>query len=280
MDEFVDVNRAANTRPDETDTSGQDHDRAVALLLITRRRPSSLIVTQHPWLIINYASRSTHRRHAGGHPAVGRPRNRVQRGGGRVGPGEEAAGQDVEPLPAGGLGVDVKVIVTPPCIFSLVNLHANYTGRCDDYFNIHAYRSTRMAAGCWTSARSGALSARWATICRRRTWTRPWRVWTRAARTGWTSRNSQSGAAPLCALWRRWGGEGATLKHLVAGHDCRWKYKAQEYKRELRQKCRECYELIDADNNGTLDKKEVALMMGKMLKEFRCAASNSRCSYA
>ena len=33
MDEFVDVHRAANTRPDEADTSGQDHDRAVALLL-------------------------------------------------------------------------------------------------------------------------------------------------------------------------------------------------------------------------------------------------------
>jgi hypothetical protein len=33
MDEFVDVNRALNTRPDEADTSGQDHDRAVAILL-------------------------------------------------------------------------------------------------------------------------------------------------------------------------------------------------------------------------------------------------------
>ena len=29
----VDVNRALNTRPDEADTSGQDHDRAVAILL-------------------------------------------------------------------------------------------------------------------------------------------------------------------------------------------------------------------------------------------------------
>jgi hypothetical protein len=66
---------------------------------------------------------------------------------------------------------------------------------------------------------------------------------------------------------------GAKAKTSGAAHGRRWKYKTQEYKRELRRKCKECFELIDADKNETLDKKEVALMMGKMRKEFRCAAS-------
>ena len=35
MDEFVDVNRALNTRPDEADTSGQDHDRGANITVLS-----------------------------------------------------------------------------------------------------------------------------------------------------------------------------------------------------------------------------------------------------
>eukprot|EP01052_Picozoa_sp_SAG31_P015669 SAG31_NODE_1013_length_10376_cov_9.342220_8_plen_212_part_00 len=43
-----------------------------------------------------------------------------------------------------------------------------------------------------------------------------------------------------------------------------WKYKQQEYRRDIRKKVREVFQLVDEDGSGVLDKGEVALLQKKV----------------
>jgi Ca2+-binding EF-hand superfamily protein len=48
-----------------------------------------------------------------------------------------------------------------------------------------------------------------------------------------------------------------------------WKYKTQEYRRDVRKKVAEIFALVDEDHSGILDKQEVGLMSKKIAKTFK-----------